>query len=703
VSSRVLALCLAAVLGGLLCAGIQEMALHGHHGWSLARRGVAARNTLRHGLVATRFAPVETLGEAQGRELVWYANHPALTSLLCAGSVAIFGEHEWAERIVPITATLAAFLLLVGLCRRARGPGFAAVVGLAVLSMPIWTYYGSFVNHEPIVVAATVGLVAGLVALREGRRGAGAAVALASLLGTLDDWSFSFVLAPVAVWALLDARRRGRARQVLWLLVPAAVGLAVAALHALSLPGQSAGLFGERLYGRSALTLGFFEVATNPLVAPRFPALLGPAGGLLGLAFPFVFALRRRRGRSDALDGAMLAVWAGALMYCIVLAEGLRNHDYWVFLFAPVAPVALATVLAEVPAQARGIVTAGVLAVSIGLGLLTLHDFRRLPSEIADEWPSFRLEQNVVMRHVRRRTDPDEVVFVEENVEMVHQSRYYLDRSWSWFRGQVGLGDWAIAEGASVIVLPASVVEGDALAELGSRFLLTALGDHWIVDLRRGPGAVDARRLVFRPATGAWRYLRSLVYDPYRVVPDGARAHDLTAALWTRLGRPPPPITRGWRARHDLDARVARANAGDGAALDGALSVPIATRGTAADLLGARLEARRDGGLDVWVLARAGRRPLGWNDGAPSSLLPPLLVWVSDMPERAADWTLWPRVPQAWWRPGTIVAFHRVVGLTRGTHDVWLRGQDEDAFGLGQDVELGTVRGDARVPWVVRY
>lgn len=693
--SRALALCLAAVLGALLCAGIQEMALHGHHGWSLARRGVAARNTLRHGLVATRFAPVETLGEPEDRKLVWYANHPALTSLLCAGSVAIFGEHEWAERIVPITATLAAFLLLLGLCRRARGPGFAAVVGVAVLSMPIWTYYGSFVNHEPIVLLATVGLIAALVAQREGRRGAGAAVALATLLGTLDDWSFSFVLAPIAAWALGDARRRGSLRQVSWLLVPAGIGLAVAGLHALLLPGQSAALFGERLYGRSALTLGFFEVVTNPLVAPRFPALLGPAGALAVLAAPVAFFLRRSRRRADALDGAMLAIWAGALPYCVVLAEGLRNHDYWVFLFAPVAPVALATLLAEVPAQARGVVTASVLAASIAGGLLGLHDFRRLPSELADEWPSFRLEQNLVMRHVRRRTEPHEVVFVEENIEMVHQSRYYLDRTWSWFRGQVGLGDWAISEGASVVVLPASAIEGDALAELGSRFRLTAFGDHWIVDLRRGPGAVDARRIAFRPPTGAWRYLRSLVYDPYRVVPDAARTHELSAALWTRLGRTPPATRRDWRGRQDLDARVARANSGEGAALDGALSLPIATRGTAADLLGARLDARRDGGLDVWVLARAG--------GQPSSVTPPLVAWVSDMPERASDWTLWPRVPPAWWRPGTVVAFHRVIGLTAGSHDVWLRRQDDDAFGLERDVELGTVRGDARVPWVGRY
>ncbi len=693
-ASRLPALCLAAALGLLLCAGIQEMALHGHHGWSLARRGVAARNTVRHGLVATRFAPVETLGEVPGHKLVWYANHPALTSLLCAASVAVLGEHEWAERVVPIAATLAAFLLLVGLCRRTRGPGFAAIVGLGVLSMPIWTYYGSFVNHEPIVLAATIGLVAALLALREGRRGAGATVALAALVGTLDDWSFSFVLGPLAVWALADAWRRGRTRQILWFAVPAACGLATVTLHALSLPGETTALFGERLYGRSALNLGFFEVVTNPLVAPRFPALLGPIGALAALGMPLHFFLRRRRGRADALDGATLAVWIGALAYSVVLAEGLRNHDYWVFLFAPVAPVALATLVGELPAWARGPATVAVLAIAISVGLVALHDFRRLPSELAEEWPSFRFEQNQVMRHVRRRTDPDEIVFVEETFDVLHQSRYYLDRSWSWFRGQVGLGDWAVGEGASVIVLPAAAVEGDALAELGSRFLLSFLEDHVIVDLRRGPGAVDARRIVFRGPTGAWRYLRSLVYDPYRVTPDGARAADLSAALWTRLGQPVPRTRGGWQTRQDVEARVARANAGDGAALDGVLSVPLAAHGTAADLLGARLEARRDGGLDVWVLARAHQ---------PTPRLPPLVVWVSDMPERGSDWALWPRVPPAWWRPGALALFHRTVGLTRGAHDVWLRRQDEDALGLGEDVELGSVRGDVRVPWIGRY
>ena len=681
-------------LGVLLCAGIQEMALHGHQGWSLARRGVAARNTVRRGLVATRFAPVETLGTAADEPLVWYANHPALTSLLCAGAVAIFGEHEWAERLVPIAFSIAGLWVLLALLRRERGTTFAIVVGVSTLSMPIWTFYGAFVNHEPIVLFATVALIASWLSLRRGRRGAAAAVVATTVLGAIDDWSFFFVLGPLALWALVDAGRRRQTRQILWIVVPAAVALAAVAAHALSLPNETIGLFGERLWGRSTLNLGFWEVVTNPLVAPRLPALFGFVGAFATLSLPAAIWLRHQAGRADALDAAMAAVWTGALAYCVVLSEGLRNHDYWLFLFAPCAPFAVATLLAAMGPRVRPIVTAAVLSAALGLGLLSWHDLKRLPSELAEEWPGFRFEENLVMRHLRHRTAPDETVLVEENVEMLHQSRYYLDRRWSWFRGQQGLADWAIGEGASVILLPTRAVDGDALAELGAHHLLTAFEDHWVVDLRRGPGAVDARHIVFSRPSRAWRALRSLVYAPYRVAPDGARTSDLTTALWGQLGRDPPRTRTGWTARTDLEARVARANAGEATALTGALPVGVSTTGTAADVIGARLEARRDGGLDVWVVVRA---------HGPTPQLTSPLVWVSDMPERAADWGLWPRVPAAWWRPDMLVALHRVVGLSKGRHVVWLRGQDGDALGLDRDLELGTVTGDPRTPWLARY
>ncbi|MBI5159851.1 MAG: glycosyltransferase family 39 protein [Micrococcales bacterium] len=686
---------LAVALAVLLCAGVQEAALHGHSGWSLARRGVAARNTLRHGLVATRFAPVETLGDTPGEPLVWYANHPALTSLLTALSIALFGEHEWAERVVPILFSIAAVLLLFAIARRARGPTFAVVAGVSALAMPMWTYYGAFVNHEPIVLFAALALVAGWLALREAERFAKATVVAATLLGTLDDWSFAFVLGPLAVWALLDARARKRTPQVLWIVVPAAAGLLAAAAHALSLPNETTELFRERLWGRSTLNLSIWEVATNPLVIPRAPALLGFAGAFGAAILPVLVWLRRREARADALDGAMLSVWVGAVLYAVILSEGLRNHDYWLFLFAPCAPVAIATILAEVPVRARSFVTGVTLVATLGFGLLSWHDLRRLPSELVEEWPTFRFEENQVMRHLRRRTAPEEWVLVEENVEMLHQWRYYLDRRWSWFRGQEGLGEWALGQGASMVLVPARAADGDALATLGSRFLLTVIGDHFVGDLRRGPGAVDARRIVTaRRASLGWRYLRSLVYAPYRVEPDGARTRDLTTALWGRLGRTPPPTREDWRRRTDLEAKVARANAGEAGMLLGTLPVRVTSTGTVADLVGARLDARADGGLDVWVVVRA-HASVPW--------VPLPIVWVSDMPERAADWGLLPRVPPAWWRDGALVAFHRTIGLTRGRHSVFLRRQQDDALGLDRDLELGTVTGDPRVPWLGRY
>ncbi|MBI2892167.1 MAG: glycosyltransferase family 39 protein [Deltaproteobacteria bacterium] len=683
---------LAVVLAVLLSAGVQGMALFGHDGWSAARRGVAARNFVRRGLVATRFAPVESPAGTPPGELVYYPNHPALTSLLVALAVWLLGQSEWVLRTPPILFTLAAFLLSYDLARRHRGSSFAVTAALATLAMPIVTYYGSFVNHEPIVAFATIAMISAYGALRTGGgRGALAALVAAVALGGLDDWSFYLALGPFALVAFVDGRRRGDLAGFVAIALTACATLAIVAAHALSLPGESLELFRERLEGRSTLNVGFFEVISDPAVPPRFLMLLGPILAVAALAAPVVTLLRSRAGRADYLDAAVCAVWSGALAYSVLLSEGLRNHDYWIFLFAPCASLGVATLIEE--ARRPAVLRAIVLVPSLVWGLCALWDYRRLPTELAEEWPDFRFAENQVMRHVHRRTRPGELVLFEEALYLQHQSRYYLDRPWVWFRGQLGLREWAIDEGASMIVIPAETADGESLADLGRHHRLTAFEDHWVIDLGRGPGAVDARRVVFRGASLAWRYLRSLAYSPYRVAFDPARSADLTAALGARHAWPSRPA-RAPASRDDMDARLARANAGDASALSRALPIEVrAGHGAIADVLGARVDPGPNGGVEVWLVVRA---------RGPGSAARPI-VWASGQPDAASDRELWPRVPEAWWQAGRVYGYHRVLGLGRGPHTLFLRADEDGALGLGRDVLLATVRESERLPLLGRY
>lgn len=665
---------LAVVLAILLSAGAQEMALFGHDGWTAARRGVAARNFLRRGLLATRFAPVESPGAASRDDLVYYPNHPALTSLLVALGFWLLGESEWVARALPILFTLGSFLLIYDLARRHRGTGFALTAALAMLAMPVVTYYGSFVNHEPIVLFATFAMIRAYGSSRAGGgRSAIVALVAAVALGGLDDWSFYFVLGPFALVALVDGRRRRDLRGFAAVAITATLAFTIVSAHALSLPGESLSLFRERLEGRSIVNVGFLDVITDPAVPPRFPMLFGPILALVALLVPVVTLLRARSGRADYLDFASCAVWVGALAYSILLCEGLRNHDYWLFLFTPCASLGTATLVEDArrPAIARAVV----LVPSLAWGLVALWDYRRLPSELVEEWPDFRFSENLVMRHVRGRTRPSELVLMEEAVYMQHQARFYLDRPWIWFRGQLGLREWAIAEGASMIVIPAETADGDSLADLGRHHRLTAFEDHWVIDLRKGPGAVDARRVVFRPAPIAWRYLRSLVYSPYRVVFDAERSAELTEALHSHLGWP--------RRNSRLSPEVARfRGVGD------RVRVPDLP-----DILEARIGPSPNGGVEVWLVVRA--------RGSGSAQRP--IVWASGQPETASDRELWPRVPEAWWQPGRVYAYHRVLGLRRGPHTLFLRAADDGALGLDRDVRLGTVRAPEPLPLLGRY
>ena len=118
----------------------------------------AAHNILRAGLS-------ETWGASSGFYFgplpipAWgyYLHHPPLLHLTITGLFALFGEHEWVARLVPVGCSLASTVLLWLLVRSCAGPRAATLSAAVFASLPMQLRYGSMVNFEPCVLMLMLG------------------------------------------------------------------------------------------------------------------------------------------------------------------------------------------------------------------------------------------------------------------------------------------------------------------------------------------------------------------------------------------------------------------------------------------------------------------------------------------------------------------------------------------------------------------
>lgn len=124
----------------------------------------AAHNNLRAGLAATGGVPATLyFGPLPIPPDAYYVHHPILMPLMVTGSLAIFGEKEWAAKLVPIFCSLASALLLWFLVRHTIGARAAALVAAFFSTLPMELHYGDMVDFEPCLL---FWMLAALICLR---------------------------------------------------------------------------------------------------------------------------------------------------------------------------------------------------------------------------------------------------------------------------------------------------------------------------------------------------------------------------------------------------------------------------------------------------------------------------------------------------------------------------------------------------------
>ncbi len=313
-----------------------------HHGANGARYSLIARNYLAHDWLGCRLEPRMDTVTADVPMFTPYLRHPFLVPLFISFSFAVFGEHEWAARLVALLAHLGVIAMLWRLVRRFATPAAALATAALYAALPMSAYYGGMVDPQGamVLVFSLLGIDAYSRWSETGRLGTACRAGAWLSLAAMSDWPGFYVAGFLPVWEWM-ARGRSARRSVLWFPVGAVVlGLGFLA-YVEWVTGDFRGIFGKAVRTRSLWSfvedsdqLRLFVSGILGRWRPYFPI------GFLLLAIVGSVEAFRQRFLLGRLFGLIVLSSAVGIVHIVLFPQGAWVHPYWAYLLAP--PVALA-------------------------------------------------------------------------------------------------------------------------------------------------------------------------------------------------------------------------------------------------------------------------------------------------------------------------------------------------------------------------
>ncbi len=310
----------------------------------------AAHNLLRAGLLQTAGVPAAFYyGPLPIPPDGFYVHHPCLLPLGVAASFWVFGESEWAARIVPLLCSSISVILVWLLARSCAGVRAATFSVAVFVTLPMELHYGQMVNFEPCTL---MWMLAALLSVRyvrvTGNTRWWISMIAACVLAMWTAWLGYFFVIILALHFAFFAREKERTVAAwLWLL---------ALLSALAFLYQIRGVrddawpdlataFHQRLSASAGGAQRFTMAEWTRTVGGWLLILVSPLAW--ALAFGGGLIVWKNRQVAPELR------WLGWAALCFVLLNGFylvafRNasyiHDYAGFYL--VAPIALMAGLA---------------------------------------------------------------------------------------------------------------------------------------------------------------------------------------------------------------------------------------------------------------------------------------------------------------------------------------------------------------------
>ena len=121
--------------------------------WYGAFYSQAAHVNLEAGILTTAGVPVPLyFAPPPIPPDAFYVHHPTLLPTLVTAAFALFGESEWAARVVPVACSLLSAVLLWLLMRSAVNARAATLTTAAFATLPMELHYGDMVDFEPCLL-----------------------------------------------------------------------------------------------------------------------------------------------------------------------------------------------------------------------------------------------------------------------------------------------------------------------------------------------------------------------------------------------------------------------------------------------------------------------------------------------------------------------------------------------------------------------
>jgi Dolichyl-phosphate-mannose-protein mannosyltransferase len=535
----------------LLNQGINEYFLKGHQGFNGSLRATIARNYIRYGYADNKGMPLKNIGPVKnGTKKLIHWHHPPLMNIFVGISFSLFGESEWATRLVPILASLIIFILLFYLVRELYGSWCALLSCLFLTLSPMNIEYGKMANYETIVVMFS------LIALffyykikyKNGNWKYSVGLLISILCAAFTDWP-GFIFAAILGF---DAVLRPKRKIKLFLLIGFLSSiLLVICWYWLNSYGDKSGLTGLAKW-RVGQDAGAITYSTLKI---RIWARLKDYFGILPLLTGFIWFLVEViwKKRVNLIVTFFLFT---TIIYFLIFKKAAFIHLFFLYYFLPAFAVAagigvvkgflfLNTILKIVRNYLIKWEKRKFKSSKFKISFRKLTPFR-LSIFFLILWGSFyfktsykiinkaklissgirggalnsktplpyagRLDLVLLAKIVKSISKPDDKILMHFNSNFSPQFKYYMDRNFKKIRRLGNLKDGA------VLIVPQRKVNHREQIRLATKYPVIKTLRYFIYDLKRK--GIKIREFDFKtyPSTWWWSYSNSILYPPHRLI-----------------------------------------------------------------------------------------------------------------------------------------------------------------------------------------
>ncbi len=302
----------------------------GHHDWNGVYWGAVARNYVRYGVLATKFAMVGGNGVIALDQFGYNFHYAPLFPLIWAGFFKVFGVSEWSSRLMSITFSLGSLTVFYFLVKKYFDIKTAIVSSIFWISTPMFIYFGKMPVHEiPLMFFV-------LLAFYFYLSGRFKLLLVATITAGLITWPGYFIIPAItAHWMLFKNGRTLKFNQILIFWASSFILFTLFLTHNYLVTGSIIGggvkeVFLLRVGGVSPV----LYISTLLRWSWTYYFLLVPLS---------VIGLLRTRSK------ILILFLTYAIIYPIIFRDASFRHDYLLIYFWPFLALGSAVVIKNLP------------------------------------------------------------------------------------------------------------------------------------------------------------------------------------------------------------------------------------------------------------------------------------------------------------------------------------------------------------------